>query len=48
LNNIYQAWTDICEDPELREAERWICLAEKFPDYGLNSLYHVIVKEAHK
>ena len=45
LESIYKAWGDICKEFDQREADRWVCLAERFPQFGLNSLYHVIVKE---
>lgn len=45
LAPIYSAWIEICNEIDRCEADRWICLAERFPQHGLNSLYHVIVKE---
>ncbi|WP_310614529.1 hypothetical protein [Limnohabitans sp.] len=45
LESIYSAWRDICLEFDQREADRWICLAERFSKFGLNSLHHVIVNE---
>jgi hypothetical protein len=45
LSEIYQAWSEICNEFDQREADRWVCIAERFPQFGLNSLYHVIVNE---
>lgn len=45
LESIYSAWRDISIEFDQREADRWVCLAERFPQFGLNSLYHVIVNE---
>lgn len=45
LESIYSTWSEICKEFDQREADRWVCLAERIPQYGLNSLYHVIVKE---
>lgn len=45
LESIYSAWRDICIEFDQREADRWVCLAERFPQFGLNSLYHVIINE---
>jgi hypothetical protein len=45
LESIHSAWRDICIEFDQREADRWVCLAERFPQFGLNSLYHVIVNE---
>ena len=45
LKSIYSTWGEICNELDRREVDRWVCLAERFPQFGLNSLYHVIVKE---
>ncbi len=47
LESIYSAWAAICKEFDQRDADRWVCLAERFPQFGLNSLYHVIVKESY-
>lgn len=46
VQGIFDVWQDIGRVFEQREADRWIALAERFPQYGLNSLYQLIIKEA--
>ncbi|MBD8051134.1 STY4526/YPO1902 family pathogenicity island replication protein [Limnohabitans radicicola] len=43
--NIHAAWERINQKFTERAADLWIALADEFPQYGLNSLYKVIVKE---
>jgi uncharacterized membrane protein YccC len=45
IDEIHSAWSRICQEFKQCEADRWISLAEQFPQYGLNSLYQVVVKE---
>jgi len=45
IDEIHSAWSRVCQEFKQCEADRWISLAEQFPQYGLNSLYQVIVKD---
>lgn len=45
LPGIHECWRRVCTEFTQCEADRWISLAEQFPQYGLNSLYQVIVKD---
>jgi Protein of unknown function (DUF2857) len=45
IDEIHRAWSQVCQEFKQCEADRWISLAERFPQYGLNSLYQVVVKE---
>lgn len=45
LPEIHKCWQGVCKEFTQCDADRWISLAEKFPQYGLNSLYQVIVKD---
>lgn len=45
LPAIHQAWQRVSKEFTHCSADRWISLAEQFPQHGLNSLYQVIVKE---
>ncbi len=46
LADIHAVWASLCKEYRNYEADRWISLAERFPQYGLNSLYQVIVGES--
>jgi hypothetical protein len=47
---IHRAWKDINQkmqnQPDYKEANSWINLANQFPEYSLNSLHSVVVGEA--
>jgi hypothetical protein len=45
LPGIHESWRRVCAEFTQCDADRWISLAEQFPQYGLNSLYQVIVKD---
>lgn len=45
LPEIHKCWQRVCKEFTQCDADRWISLAEQFPQYGLNSLYQVIVKD---
>lgn len=45
LSAIHQVWQRVSKEFTHCAADRWISLAEQFPQHGLNSLYQVIVKE---
>jgi Protein of unknown function (DUF2857) len=45
LPEIHEAWERISKEFTQCEADRWISLAEQFPQHGLNSLYQVVVKD---
>lgn len=45
IDDIHSVWSRVCQEFKQCEADRWISLAEQFPQYGLNSLYQVIVKD---
>jgi len=46
IDEIHSVWLRLCQEFKQCEADRWISLAEQFPQYGLNSLYQVVVKDA--
>ena len=45
LPGIHESWRRVCTEFTQCDADRWISLAEQFPQHGLNSLYQVIVKD---
>lgn len=45
LTEIHQVWQQVSKEFTQCDADRWISLAEQFPQHGLNSLYQVIVKD---
>ena len=45
LPEIHKCWLRVSKEFTQCDADRWISLAEQFPQYGLNSLYQVIVKD---
>jgi hypothetical protein len=45
LPEIHNCWQRVSKEFTQCDADRWISLAEHFPQYGLNSLYQVIVKD---
>lgn len=45
LSKIHECWRRVTAEFTQCDADRWISLAEQFPQYGLNSLYQVIVKD---
>lgn len=45
LPEIHQCWERVSKEFMQCDADRWISLAEHFPQHGLNSLYQVIVKD---
>jgi hypothetical protein len=45
LPKIHECWGRVTKEFTQCNADRWISLAEQFPQYGLNSLYQVIVKD---
>jgi len=47
LPEIHQCWERVSKEFTQCAADRWISLAEHFPQHGLNSLYQVIVKDGH-
>lgn len=47
LPEIHQCWQRVSKEFTQCDADRWISLAEHFPQHGLNSLYQVIVKDGH-
>ena len=44
VDAIHAAWKEVCEESD-READRWVSMGERFPRYGLDGLYAVVVAE---
>lgn len=48
VNQVHEAWDQIQHEWRGREADRWVALAERFPQYPLSSLYQLVVGEGQR
>jgi type I site-specific restriction endonuclease len=44
IDQIYRVWQAVCKEKDT-EVERWLAMAQKFPDIRVSSLYCVCIKE---